>query len=174
MQSRSYQIKKVSTDELEELRKLSVETFSDTFTEQNNEIQMKAYLEKAFNTDQLRSELSNPESFFYFVKEEDKILGYLKLNTKTAQTDQVLDSSLEIERIYLTQEAQSKGIGKLLMDFSISEAKRRNLLCLWLGVWEKNEKAIAFYKSYGFEVFADHPFKLGDDSQKDLLMKRFV
>ena len=174
MQSRSYQIKKVSTDELEELRKLSVNTFSDTFTEQNNEIQIKAYLEKAFNTDQLRSELSNPESFFYFVKEEDKILGYLKLNTKTAQTDQVLDSSLEIERIYLTQEAQGKGIGKLLMDFSIAEAKRRNLLCLWLGVWEKNEKAIAFYKSYGFEVFADHPFKLGDDSQKDLLMKRFV
>ncbi|MBO6659114.1 MAG: GNAT family N-acetyltransferase [Roseivirga sp.] len=174
MQSRSYQIKKVSTDELEELRRLSVETFSDTFTEQNNEIQMKAYLEKAFNTDQLRSELSNPESFFYFVKEEDKILGYLKLNTKTAQTDQVLDSSLEIERIYLTEEAQGKGIGKLLMDFSIAEAKRRNLLCLWLGVWEKNEKAIAFYKSYGFEVFADHPFKLGDDSQKDLLMKRFV
>lgn len=174
MQSRSYQIKKVSTDELEELRRLSVETFSDTFTEQNNEIQMKAYLEKAFNTDQLRSELSNPESFFYFVKEEDKTLGYLKLNTKTAQTDQVLDSSLEIERIYLTQEAQGKGIGKLLMDFSIAEAKRRNLLCLWLGVWEKNEKAIAFYKSYGFEVFADHPFKLGDESQKDLLMKRFV
>lgn len=174
MQSRSYQIKKVSTDELEELRRLSVETFSDTFTEQNNEIQMKAYLEKAFNTDQLRSELSNPESFFYFVKEEDKILGYLKLNTKTAQTDQVLDSSLEIERIYLAQEAQGKGIGKLLMDFSIAEAKRRNLLCLWLGVWEKNEKAIAFYKSYGFEVFADHPFKLGDESQKDLLMKRFV
>ncbi|PWL29060.1 GNAT family N-acetyltransferase [uncultured Roseivirga sp.] len=174
MQSRSYQIKKVSTDELEELRKLSIETFSDTFTEQNNEIQMKAYLEKAFNTDQLRSELSNPESFFYFVKEEDKILGYLKLNTKTAQTDQVLDSSLEIERIYLVQEAQGKGIGKLLMDFSIAEAKRRNLLCLWLGVWEKNEKAIAFYKSYGFEVFADHPFKLGDESQKDLLMKRFV
>ena len=102
---------------------------------------MKAYLEKAFNTDQLRSELSNPESFFYFVKEEDKTLGYLKLNTKTAQTDQVLDSSLEIERIYLTQEAQGKGIGKLLMDFSIAEAKRRNLLCLWLGVWEKNEKA---------------------------------
>jgi ribosomal protein S18 acetylase RimI-like enzyme len=174
MQSRSYQIKKVSTDELEELRKLSVNTFSDTFTEQNNEIQIKAYLEKAFNTDQLRSELSNPESFFYFVKEEDKILGYLKLNTKTAQTDQVLDSSLEIERIYLTQVAQGKGIGKLLMDFSIAEAKRRNLLCLWLGVWEKNEKAIAFYKSYGFEVFADHPFKLGDESQKDLLMKRFV
>lgn len=174
MKSRSYQIKKVSTDELEELRKLSVETFSDTFTEQNNEIQMKAYLEKAFNTDQLRSELSNPESFFYFVKEEDKILGYLKLNTKTAQTDQVLDSSLEIERIYLAQEAQGKGLGKLLMDFSIAEAKRRNLLCLWLGVWEKNEKAIAFYKSYGFEVFADHPFKLGDESQKDLLMKRFV
>ena len=174
MQSRSYQIKKVSTDELEELKKLSVDTFSDTFTEQNNEIQMKAYLEKAFNTDQLRSELSNPESFFYFVKEEDKILGYLKLNTKTAQTDQVLDSSLEIESIYLTQEAQGKGIGKLLMNFSIAEAKRRNLLCLWLGVWEKNEKAIAFYKSYGFEVFADHPFKLGDESQKDLLMKRFV
>lgn len=174
MQSRSYQIKKVSTDELEELKKLSVDTFSDTFTEQNNEIQMKAYLEKAFNTDQLRRELSNPESFFYFVKEEDKILGYLKLNTKTAQTDQVLDSSLEIERIYLAQEAQGKGIGKLLMDFSIAEAKRRNLLCLWLGVWEKNEKAIAFYKSYGFEVFADHPFKLGDESQKDLLMKRFV
>ena len=174
MNSGSYQIWKVSDAELYELCALSLSTFIDTFSKQNNPNDMEAYLKKAFNEAQLKSELDNPDSYFYFLKNEDKTIGYLKLNVKKAQTDQVLDNALEIERIYIIQSHQSQGFGSILMDFAIEEAKRKNLMCIWLGVWEKNEKAITFYKHYGFEVFADHPFKLGGDLQRDLLMKRLV
>ena len=47
-------------------------------------------------------------------------------------------------------------------------------MAIWLGVWEENNKAIAFYKRHGFEVFGSHPFKLGGDLQRDLLMKRLL
>ncbi|WP_420385691.1 GNAT family N-acetyltransferase [Roseivirga sp.] len=174
MNSGSYRIEKVSAEELEVLRSLSVETFSDTFSNMNDPENFDSYLKKAFSMQKLSDEFKHPDSFFYFLKDESGLLGYLKINTKTAQTEQLLDSALEIERIYIVQEAQGKGLGKALLEFAMGEAKARQLLCVWLGVWEKNEKAIAFYKHHGFEVFADHPFKLGDDLQRDLLMKRFV
>lgn len=174
MQSGSYRIQSVSLEGLAELRQLSIDTFVDTFSKQNNPDNMEAYLDKAFNEAQLKSELENPDSFFYFIKSGDTTLGYLKLNTRAAQTDKVLDSALEIERIYIIQSAHGQGFGKALIEFAIEEARKRSLLCIWLGVWERNEKAIAFYKSYGFEVFDTHPFKLGDDMQRDLLMKRLA
>lgn len=174
MTSGSYRIERVSIQELNQLRQLSISTFTDTFSKDNNPVQMEAYLKKAFNEDQLKRELETPDSYFYFLKENDRTLGYLKLNTKKAQSDQVLDNALEIERIYVTSEAQGKGLGKLLLQFALEQAKTKGLICTWLGVWEKNEKAIAFYKHHGFEVFADHPFKLGGEDQRDLLMKRFV
>jgi len=174
MNSGSYQIVKVSSAQLQELRKLSISTFVDTFSKNNNPENIEAYLAKALNENQLRAELANPDSFFYFIQNEGKTLGYLKINTKKAQTDQVLDNALEIERIYVIKTEQDKGIGKQLLQFALEEAKKRSLLCIWLGVWERNEKAIAFYKHHGFEVFANHPFKLGDDLQRDLLMKRLV
>lgn len=174
MQSGSYRIQRVSLEGLAELRQLSIDTFVDTFSKQNNPDNMEAYLNKAFNEAQLKSELENPDSFFYFIKSANTTLGYLKLNTRAAQTDKVLDSALEIERIYIIQSVHGQGFGKALIEFALEEARKRSLLCIWLGVWERNEKAIAFYKSYGFEVFDTHPFKLGDDMQRDLLMKRLV
>lgn len=174
MNSGSYQIVKVSSAQLQELRELSISTFVDTFSKANNPENIAAYLAKALNENQLLTELAKPDSSFYFIQKERQTLGYLKLNAKNAQTDQVLDNALEIERIYVIKKAQGKGIGKQLLQFALEEARKRSLLCIWLGVWERNEKAIAFYQRHGFEVFADHPFKLGDDLQRDLLMKRLV
>ncbi len=174
MNSGSYQITRVSVDELESLRKLSINTFNDTFSITNAATHIEAYLSKAFSEEQLKTELQNPDSFFYFLKKGEEVHGYLKLNTKKAQSDLVLDNALEIERIYIVESHQGQGLGKTLINFSLEAARDRNLICIWLGVWEKNEKAIAFYKRHGFEVFADHPFKLGGDLQRDLLMKRLV
>lgn len=174
MNSGSYRIVKVSAEELEVLRSLSIETFSDTFSNMNDPENFASYLKKAFSMQKLNDEFQQPDSFFYFLKDDSSLLGYLKINTKSAQTEQILDSALEIERIYIVKGAQGNGLGRVLLEFAIQEAQARQLLCVWLGVWEKNEKAIAFYKHHGFEVFADHPFKLGDDLQRDLLMKRFV
>lgn len=55
----SVNIKKCSREDLQILQQLSIETFNDTFKDQNSPENMKAYLERAFNTKQLEKELSN-------------------------------------------------------------------------------------------------------------------
>ena len=170
----NYRIDKISIVQLEELRSISIETFTDAFGDKNHQADFDGYLQKAFDANQLRNELETPDSYFYFLKNTDEPVGYLKLNTKKAQSDQVLDNAMEVERIYLKRHVQGKGLGTLLLNFAMQEAKNKGLMAIWLGVWEENNKAIAFYKRHGFEVFGSHPFKLGGDLQRDLLMKRLL
>ena len=76
-----------------------------------------------------------------------------------------------MERIYVSAGYQGKQIGKQLIDFAINQAKLRQLKTIWLGVWERNIRAIQFYQRNGLEIFKSHEFMLGDDRQVDLLLR---
>jgi ribosomal protein S18 acetylase RimI-like enzyme len=80
--------------------------------------------------------------------------------------------TIEIERIYSTQEYIGKKAGKSLMEACLDVAREQDCETIWLGVWEHNPRAIAFYEKWGFEKFGSHPFLLGTDLQTDLLMKK--
>ena len=82
------------------------------------------------------------------------------------------EKALEIERIYAVREYIGKNVGKVLLDDCLQWAKQQGSTVVWLGVWEHNPRAIAFYKKWGFEKFGEHKFVLGTDSQIDWLMKR--
>lgn len=107
---------------------------------------MQNYLNENFAEETLKIELSNIQSEFYFAKDNDRIIGYLKLNHAGAQTEKQFSNSLEIERIYVLKEFHGKKIGQFLLDFAINLAKEKQVNYLWLGVWERNEKAIRFYQ----------------------------
>jgi ribosomal protein S18 acetylase RimI-like enzyme len=79
---------------------------------------------------------------------------------------------MEIERIYVKKEWQSRKIGQLLMDKAIELARAHRAPYIWLGVFEANTKAIAFYQRNGFVAFSQHVFMLGTDEQRDIMMKR--
>ena len=83
-------------------------------------------------------------------------------------------TALEIARIYAVQKSIGKGVGRALMQHCIEIARQRNFRIIWLGVWEKNQKAITFYSKWGFEKFGDHMFMLGNDPQTDWLMKKVL
>ncbi len=78
---------------------------------------------------------------------------------------------LEIERIYVLKEYHGKKVGQLLYENAIKIAKSKNAEYVWLGVWEKNPRAIRFYEKNGFVAFDKHIFKLGNDKQTDIMMK---
>jgi diamine N-acetyltransferase len=168
----SINIIRCNHEDLDVLQVISIETFNDTFKEQNSPKNMKAYLDKAFNTKQLQSELSNDSSAFYFIYSDDKLAGYLKININEAQSEKMTDESLEVERIYIRKDFQKEGLGKHLMNEAIKIASLRNKKIIWLGVWEKNLKAIEFYKKNGFVQTGVHSFHMGDEEQKDLIFKR--
>ncbi|MBT2659083.1 GNAT family N-acetyltransferase [Bacillus sp. ISL-18] len=163
-------IKKCTHDDLAMLQEISYETFNETFKHQNSPENMNAYLEKAFNLNQLEKELANSSSQFYFVYVNSEVAGYLKVNTNEAQSEEMGDESLEIERIYIRNKFQKHGLGKFLFNKAMEIAMERNKKKIWLGVWEKNENAIAFYKKMGFVQSGAHSFYMGDEEQIDFIM----
>lgn len=163
-------VRKCTLEDLDLLREISIETFNETFKDQNDPENMKAYLSRAFNNDQLEREMSNRASEFYFVYSNEEIAGYLKVNTDDAQSESMGDDSLEIERIYIRKEHHQQGLGKYLVVKATEIAKERNKAKIWLGVWEKNDNAIRFYKKMGFVQTGSHPFYMGNEEQVDLIM----
>lgn len=165
------QILPVSPSEVAALQALARQSFYESFKDQNTHEDMALYLEQHMSVGQFTQELSNPDSAFYFVQTEGKSIGYLKLNLGIAQTDLQEVDSLEIERIYLLAAYQGKGIGQQMIAKAIQIAQEKGLTSIWLGVWEKNHKAIRFYEKMGFSAFSRHTFILGEDLQWDILMR---
>lgn len=163
-------IKKCSLEDLYQLQEVSYETFNETFKAQNLPENMETYLEKAFNLQQLTIELSEAASQFLFISVDQEVAGYLKVNIDHAQSEDMGDESLEIERIYIRKPFQKYGLGKRLLNKAIEITVHHNKKKIWLGVWEKNENAIAFYKKMGFVLAGSHSFYMGDEEQIDFIM----
>lgn len=167
-------VKKCTKEELPTLQKISIETFRETFESQNSSENLDAYLKRAFHSKQLEKELSNEFSEFFFVYLNSEMVGYLKINIGNAQSEKMGDESLEIERIYVKNKYQKHGIGKILLNTAIEFALERDKKEIWLGVWEKNENAIAFYKKMDFVQTGVHSFYMGEEEQTDLIMTKAI
>ncbi|PWK16582.1 GNAT family N-acetyltransferase [Tumebacillus permanentifrigoris] len=164
------QLKTCTLSDVHTLQAISTETFDETFRATNVPENVDAYLEKAFTLEKLEKELANTDSFFYFAYVNEELAGYLKVNINAAQSDEIIDDALEIERIYIRRAYHGQGLGKYLIQKSIDIAKEKNKQHMWLGVWEKNERAIRFYVGLGFVLHGAHSFYLGNEEQTDLIM----
>lgn len=168
------QLRKITPADTAALRQLALQTFTDAFAAGNSQENMQTYIDEAFSEERLRQELNDPASVFYFAITGGKPSGYLKLNFAAAQTELKDNKSVEIERIYVLQEFHGQQVGQALFNKALEIAAERHADYIWLGVWEKNPRAIRFYEKNGFVPFGTHLFKLGDDEQTDVLMKRVL
>ena len=165
------EITKVKLADIDSLQVIGRQTFFETFADHNTADDMQKYLDNNLSIDKLKNELADKNSEFYFATLDDKVIGYLKINFGQAQTELKDKSSLEIERIYVLKDFHGKKVGQVLYDKAIDIAKQTKSDYIWLGVWEKNPRAINFYKKNGFVEFDKHIFKLGDDEQTDIMMR---
>ena len=166
--------KRCTVADLDQLIHVSKSTFADAFEKLNTPEDFKLYTDKAFNKSQIQKELVNPNSHFYFVYLENNLAGYFKINFNEAQNEQFNVPTIELERIYVVKDFQNKNIGNNILKEVLSIAQNHNTVFIWLGVWEENKKAIAFYKRHGFVVFGSHDFMLGTDLQTDILMRYYL
>ena len=167
-------ISEVQENELSKLRHISIQTFTDTYGSYNTDENLRNYLSDNFSEQKIKEEWENPQSWFYFARLGEQIIGYIKLNQGKAQTEFMENDSIEIERIYLIQSFQGKKLGGKLVEKALEVARINKGRSVWLGVWEKNRKAINFYEKCGFRKFGTHIFELGTDKQTDYLMKKSV
>jgi len=135
------------------LFQLGKKTFIESFAEHNSEENMQKYVEASFT-----------------IKNQIKI-GYLKINRVSVVLGGTNHKSIQIERIYVLKDHQGIKAGQKLLEKALDEAKTSEVDYVWLGVWEKNIRAIQFYTKNGFEESDRVNFMLGDDKQTDIIMK---
>lgn len=166
----SLNVKKASLNDASLLAHIGSTTFYDTFHTFHTKEDMEEYLQTAYSLSTIQKYLQDPSIYYAIAYHQETPVGYLKL--KFASTHALLKGKqVELEKIYVVDSEFGKGAGKLLMDHALVIAKQHQYEILFLGVWEQNHRAVAFYKKYGFEVFTTRTFQLGQNLCDDFLMK---
>jgi GNAT superfamily N-acetyltransferase len=164
--------KRILPNEVSVLTAMARQTFADAFEALNTPEDFEMYLAAHLNEKVLLTELENASSEFWWVCQEDHPVAYFKLNHAPAQSDVNDPKSIELERIYTIAEWQGHGIGSQIIQHIEYIARKEGKEFIWLGVWEKNQRAIAFYERHGFRSFGSHVFILGTDEQTDILLRK--
>lgn len=154
------------------LADLGARTFSAAFGPDNRPEDMAAYLAQAFSPEIQSEELADPLSTFLIAENEDEVVGYTRLLRGPAPSAVEADRPVELVRIYAEPSWIGRGVGSALMGACLKEGGKQGCDVIWLGVWERNRRAIAFYERWGFAVVGSQTFVLGKDRQTDRILVR--
>ncbi len=156
------------------LASFASQCFDDTFARDNDPRDMTAYMDTAFGENVQRAEITEPHQLVLLAEREGALVGYAMLRDGPGP-DVVGDrDSIELARLYVMKDAIGGGVGAALMQRCLDEAMSRGRRTMWLGVWEHNQRALAFYRRWQFTDVGSHVFVLGRDRQIDRLMSRLV
>jgi len=146
--------------------------FYDAFAPMNSPGNMEAYMSQNFTTQNFSAQMADPRVLFLVAEIGAAPAAFAKLYNGDAPDCVGGPAPVEIERFYVDRQFHGKGVAQTLMQACFDCARQSGHGTIYLGVWENNHRAIAFYRKCGFEVVGSHIFQMGDEAQNDLLMER--
>ena len=158
-----------------QLADLGRQTFQDTFGTTNTAEDMAAYLAANFGPEQQMTELQDRENTFLLAHMQNELVGYAKLRDNSAlglAEGKDPDGQLEIAALYVAEDWIGTGLGAALMRASLALAEQLHCTAVVLGVWEKNDRARAFYQRFGFREVGEHDFRMGQTVDRDLILRK--
>lgn len=169
-------LRDATKEDLEIVTYLGRTTFIETFAHLNNPENFQRYLNEQQNIDVIEKEFADFKNHFFIAEYNNIPAGFLKLVFDEDENQPELNGKkcLWLERIYILQKYQGFKMARLMLEKTLEIAEQNHFETVWLGVWEKNYKAIKIYENWGFELFGSHIFNLGGDLQTDLLMKKQI
>jgi diamine N-acetyltransferase len=156
----------------ERLVELATRTYYETFVSVNTPENMQAYLSSAFTLPQFQADLAAPGITFHVAEKDKRLIAYAKLVAGTPPACVISERAIEIERFYMDRDWHGTGIASALMEICLNDARRQGFKTVYLGVWEHNLRAQAFYRKWDFVRVGEHVFQMGDDPQIDWWMAR--
>ena len=165
-------IRRGTVEDAELLSELGAHTFSDTFAADNTAEDLASYITTSFNVAQQTTELEDPASTFLIAEVDGRAAGYAKLHDGEPEKSVAGANPIELVRLYVSREWLGRGLGEQLMRACIDVARQSGHETIWLGVWERNERAQAFYRKWNFHAVGKKTFQLGSDLQRDIVMER--
>ena len=149
-------------------------TFRDTFGAENSAEDMDAFCKARYGEPIQAAEIANPNMSTLLCEQDRSLIGFAQLRFGEAPSCVVAKAPGEIQRLYVAKLFHGLGAAHRLMQESLTEMSNRKRDIVWLGVWERNFRATAFYRKFGFVEVGDHVFMLGSDRQRDVVMARTV
>ncbi|NUO50759.1 MAG: GNAT family N-acetyltransferase [Polyangiaceae bacterium] len=169
-------VRPARSEDAEAISALAAATFRDAFGSQNTEADMSKYIADAFQPEKQKAEILDTQSVVLVAQggDGDQLVGYAHLVAGGASSGITGEPPIELKRLYVDRAWHGRGVAQSLMDSTIEAARLRGAQTIWLGVWEHNPRAVAFYAKYGFQRVGEHTFLLGSDQQTDWLLARPV
>jgi GNAT superfamily N-acetyltransferase len=165
-------VRKATPADAAALSAFGARTFGDAFGADNTPSDMEAYLAESFSPSIQLAEISNPASAMTLAVVSggftETLAGYMYL------VEDPDPASVFLKRIYVDKAWQGSGLGSLLIEEARRECRRRGRQRLWLTVWERNPRAVAFYEREGLRISGTTTFTLGDDVQTDFVMETAI
>ena len=166
-------LRRATTNDARLLAELAARLFEDTFGPDNDPEDMRSYLAGAFSERQQFAELADESRVVWLALDPfDRPVGYAMICRGTRTDGIVADDPAEVQRIYADRGWHGRGTGAALMAACVEQARAWGCDVLWLAVWERNPRAIAFYEKTGFRKVGRQTFALGRDLQHDHVMAR--
>lgn len=173
--SAPFSIRQAAPSDALALAGFAATAFADTFAADNTPADMAAYRAEAFGEERQRAELADPACTVLLAERGDALMGYAMLREGAAPAGVngiAPGNAMEIARLYAGKRWIGTGVGAALMQHCLDLATERAREWVWLGVWERNTRAIAFYARWGFIDVGSQFFQLGADRQTDRIMAR--
>jgi diamine N-acetyltransferase len=156
------------------LARLAEETFRTAFAATNTAANLQLHCETSYGEPLQLAEIRAPEMETWLAEDDGRLVAYAQLRRGTAPAAVGPLRPIEIQRFYVHADAHGRGVAHSLMEHVLARAAQLGADVAWLGVWEHNPRAIAFYRKWGFEAVGEQVFVVGDDPQRDLVMRRVV
>lgn len=170
----NYYVRTATPEDVEIISGLAIRTFKSAYETQLPGEALDNFIASVFSTDRIREELNHQNNTFLLAVEKSEVIGYAMLRVGPHPNPVTGSKLVELARIYLDEKVIGRGYSSVLMKACLESAKAQGYGTLWLGVWEKNERAVRFYEKWGFTKVGSHEFEFGDEVHTDLVMARSI
>jgi diamine N-acetyltransferase len=172
VQAPAERIRPAAVDDAGRLAELGAKTFLDAYCDTNDPADLADYVAATYGERQLAAELRRPDVTYLIAESGEEAVGFAKLVFGSDQPAVAAAEPAELEQLYVRQDRHGTGVGSALLAAAVEQARKHRCDVLWLGVWEHNPRAIAFYERHGFSRLGTHSFRLGTKVQTDWVMAR--
>jgi ribosomal protein S18 acetylase RimI-like enzyme len=170
----SIRIRRAAEGDALSLSVLAEETFRAAFAESNTPDNMDFHCAANYSQALQLAEIRDSRCETWVADTGQTLVAYVQLRLYATLPAIPGERPIEIQRFYVDASHHGSGLAHRLMAHVLARAQAAGAAAIWLGVWERNLRAVAFYRKWRFGVVGEHIFKVGDDPQRDLLMCRSV
>lgn len=148
------------------------ESWIETFGSQYTAADLHAYLDGAFGPDgALLAALADPQTRFRLALDGERVIGFAKLAPRRLPAPDPHPDARELNQLYVLSGWHGGGVAQALLGWTVDTAREAGAPELYLSVWEHNARARRFYDRHGFEHVGDYAFAVGEQIDRDLVMR---